>query len=180
MSCHFGTVTSPAAGNRDSCIELCIAVVCGEEGEKWECLAIKTNNLAVRAFRNTNSSCRAKRGRTKCSNAVRRCSLILAVIPSGAVLLQVALEKRMYSLERFCWHSEAISFFLFVKWTQPGAPHLPFPKSVFDTALSPKWINYGFISLLDQLQKSVLLGLLRGFLILFPSYFFCRYPEMRS
>lgn len=89
--------------------------MCGEEGEKWECLAIKTNNLAVRAIRNTNSSCRAKRGRTKCSNAVHRCSLILAVILSGTVLLQVALEKGMYSLERFCWHSEAISFFLFVK-----------------------------------------------------------------
>lgn len=87
----------------------------GEEGEKRERLAIKTGNLAVRAIRNTNSSRGAKRGRAKYNNAVHKCSLVLAVVLSGAVLLQVALEKRMYSLGRFCWHSKAISFFLFVK-----------------------------------------------------------------
>lgn len=40
-------------------------------------------------------------GRRNYSNAMHRCSLILARIPSGAVLLQVALDKRMYSLDGF-------------------------------------------------------------------------------
>lgn len=42
-----------------------------------------------------------REGRRKYSNAMHRCSLILARIPSGAVLLQVALDKRMYSLDGF-------------------------------------------------------------------------------
>lgn len=61
MSSRFETVTFPAAGNHDGDVELYIAVMCEEEGEKWECLAIKSSNLADRVIRNTNLSRGAKR-----------------------------------------------------------------------------------------------------------------------
>jgi len=35
--------------------------MCGEGAEKWECLAIKSNNLVDRGIGNTNLSCGAQR-----------------------------------------------------------------------------------------------------------------------
>lgn len=112
MSCHLELVTFPGAASADGYLGLCTAVICEEEGDKWGRLTIKSNHSADRVIRNTSLSWEANAG----GNALmHRCSLILAVIQSSPVLLQVALDKRIYSQDRFCWHSEAISFCLFVK-----------------------------------------------------------------